>query len=153
MTACYFLERRHRTFAPIIIKFHVCVPLTGTGRKARYRAAEYSDLRNSCNKSALGAGKELRVVRVKSLTRRRHKFRLAVDKFHTAVVCGTPIRRSILIGLLKAYPCVGTVARPEDCIEVRHRDELKISRGPMRLLRASPPTKMHAVLRFTMCLR
>jgi len=66
----------------------------------------------------------------------------AIDNFHTAVYIGISIQRLILVGLLKAYPCVGAIARSEDRIEVRRRDELKISRGPMRLLRVSPPTKI-----------
>lgn len=117
-----------------------------TRRKTRYRVAEYSDLRNGRDKSVLGAGKELRVVRVKSLTRRRYKFRRAAENFYSAAAriwgTGISIEGSILIGLLKAYLCVGTVAWPEDRIEVRRRDELKISRGPDAAFAASPPTKM-----------
>jgi hypothetical protein len=103
---------RYRAVVPITIKFHVHVALT---RKVRYRAAEYSNLRNGCDKSALDASEELRVVRVKSPTRQRRKFRLAIDNSYMAVACiGISVRRSILVGLLKAYLCVGTVARPED---------------------------------------
>lgn len=137
----------------ITIKFHVRAPFAG--RKVRYRAAEYSDLRNGCNKSAL-AYRQRTASQASQIAdeRRPRKFRLAIGNFRMAVICvESANRRSILVGLLKAYPRVRTVARPEDCIEVRRRDELKISRGPMRLLRVSPPTKLCAVSRFTMYLR
>ena len=53
-----------------------------------------------------------------------------INTFHTIIVyIRIFIQGSILVGLLKAHPYVGTVARPEDCVKIRRRDELKISRG------------------------
>lgn len=152
LTRCVFLERRYiyRGFIPITIKFHVRASLGG--RKTRYRA-----LLNTMTWETV-ATQKLRTVQVKSRgsseSNRRRVDRISFDRWsiifaRRSSVSRYPSAGQYLLGYLRHI----LVSRAEDRIEVRRRDELRISRRPMRLLRISPPTKLRTVLRFTMCLR
>lgn len=142
-------RRGYRRLAPITIKFHVRAPLAGAGKPATVLLNTRSEKRLQQKCASVRAES-----RGSSESNRRRVRGTSFDRFREAIACLVRMHcGSILVGLLNAYPRVGTVARPEDCIEVRRRDESKISRGPMRLLRTSPPTKLCAVPSVTMCLR
>lgn len=134
---------------PITIKFHVRAPLlAGAGKPATVLLNTRSEkrLQQKCAS-----------VRAERAAGRANQIADG-STAQVSTVFARPIARlagarrwSILVGLLNAYPRARTVARPEDRIEVRRRDESKISRGPMRLLRVSPPTKLRAVLSVLQC--
>lgn len=96
-----------------------------------------------------------RVERVKSPTRRPRKFRPAIGNFRTtAVGVESAARRSILVGLLKAYPCVRTVARPEELHRGTSPRRIEDFTGTDAAFAGfSAHEAIRAVSRFTMYLR
>lgn len=104
------------------------------------------------NKSALGCSQRPRVERVKSASGQATE-KVSSRSWVSHRRANRLPTRSIISWLVKAYPHVRAVARPEACIEIRRRDESSISRRPMRLLRSSPPTRLRSVRHPTMSLR